>query len=1018
MRGEEYAGPHVEVGDDTEYVEREGGHGRQMLSYQFAVLERDDAGELRLREWVLVSLDGGRIGRDSALAAVIGGLSREYRYVDFQGWWVHLPAEDGSGPVLTFVSAPPVERGDQASRLARAAALSELCESLPYREEAKALLEWALVDRDSCPRWLLARQLDGADFIRVDDHGERYTWRGLLRADSLYGDDYDPDELTEDQLAALGEGRRYLDVFEGTRASGCSVGYTSCYVGLGRDAAGDPYPDARLDVTLVSHYGMADLTTFDAGYEKDLLVRTSKVQGGLVTLRPMSAMVSRDTAGWRFQRVLMQARDTMSYAPEGKKSLAALGEALGFPKIDIPQAYKRRMDLLWRDDIGLYLDYAVNDAVVTLLYSKALFGVDRKLPVTATSAAAKVAQKSIMGYLGCQSVDEYNRVYRGLVKVRQGGVAYTPSGMIPFSRLAPLSTDVATVMSMAAIGYHGGLNASTLIGYFPELTLDFDSRNAYPTGMRLVVDVDWERPILHEWRDRDLELDDFDSSLGPCTPLLCEVEWDFPKGVYVPCLPVAADTSLVFPRTSAGTGCAVAVGPELWLALRLGARVHVRHGVRLRPLRRPDGTFSMCLSEVVETFVRSCADAQAMYDKGSLADRLAKLCINSTYGKVAQGVSPKATYDAFRGCMEDLEGSAITSPYHAAMITSLVRALLAAAMDELHERGREVYSVTTDGFITDATPDELEALDLYGLARYFHQARIALTDGKDPSIWAIKHAQDDLVNFTTRGNVSLHVGGTDSVYQGPDGKPLKGVCAHNSFVTGDEKDSRADREALVRAVVTRTGKVETHKARPTDFRRLTARDDRADFGFRDQDRWLSMDFDCKRRPLRDTMRDVDVPVDGKLYPLACFDTVPWDSVDDYLKAKAIARRIAETGCLRTRAEWERFFLRMDATGRLSAKDPAWALVKGAVGLYRMGQADIPPLAALNDGTDGSIDRCVAWVGRFIPSSSPHAGKFTRMTWKNLGRHNRNVTGIPVEMLDDVLDAMRADDPAPWLAVWP
>ena len=109
---------------------------------------------------------------------------------------------------------------------------------------------------------------------------------------------------------------------------------------------------------------------------------------------------------------------------------------------------------------------------------------------------------------------------------------------------------------------------------------------------------------------------------------------------------------------------------------------------------------------------------------------------------------------------------------------------------------------------------------------------------------------------------------------------------------------------------------------------------------------------------------------------------------------------------------------MDATGRLSAKDPAWALVKGAVGLYRMGQADIPPLAALNDGTDGSIDRCVAWVGRFIPSSSPHAGKFTRMTWKNLGRHNRNVTGIPVEMLDDVLDAMRADDPAPWLAVWP
>lgn len=1020
MRGEEYAGLHVEVGDDTEYVERDG--KRQLLSYQLAVLDRDVAGDFVLREWVLVSLDGGRIARDDALAAVIAGMSREYRYVDFQGWWVHLPAGDADarlkadeeGNVLTFVSAPPVEPGDDDSRLARAKALKDLCGELPYREEADALLALAYIDPETAPKWLLSKKLDGEWFIAEDDRGNHYTWRGLLRADSFYGDDYEPDELTDDQLAALREGRRYVDVFEGTRASGCSVGYTSNYAGLGLDEDGERYPDWKLDVTLVSHYGMADLTAFDAGgYEKDLLLRTSKVQGGLVTLRPMSAMVSRDTAGWRFQQVLMQVRDTMCCAPPGKKSLKALGEAIEFPKIGIPQAYKKCMDLLWRDDIGLYLEYAVNDAVICLLYAKALFGVDRKLPVTANSAAAKVARKSIMAYLGCRTVEEYNRVYRGLVKVKQGGMAYTPRGMVPFTRLAPMSTDVATVMSMASIAYHGGLNASTLIGYIDRLTFDVDSQNAYPTGMRLVVDVDWERPILSELRDRDLEIDDFDGALGPCTPMLCEVTYEFPEGVYVPCLPVTVDTSLVFPRTSDGAGCVVAAGPELWLALRLGAHVRVRHGVRLRPLRRAGGELSMCLSEVVETFVTSRADAKAMYGKGSLAELLAKLGINGNYGKVAQGVAQKSTYNAFKGVMEDLEGSAVTSPYHAAMITSLVRALLAAAMNQLHELGKEVYSVTTDGFITDATIDELEALDLYGLAPYFHQARLALTDGKDPSIWALKHAQDDLLNFTTRGNVSLHIGGADSAYDG-----LPGVCAHNSLVTGEEKDSRADREALLRAVATRTGKVETHKARPTDFRRLTARDDRADFTFRDQGRFLSMDFDCKRRPLRDTMRDVDVPVDGQSYPVARFDTEPWGSVDDYLKAKAIARRIAEGSCLRTRVDWERFFLRMGATGRFSAKDPAWALVKGAVALYRMGRADIPPLAALNDGSDGSIDRCVAWVNRFVPATSKHAGKFTRDTWKGLGRRNRNVTGVPVDMLDDVLGAMRADDPAPWLALWP
>ena len=1025
LRGREYAGLHVEVGDDTEYVERAG--ARRMLSYQFVVLDRDDAGEFVLHEWVLVSRDGGRIARDDALSLVISGLSRRYRYADYQGWWVHLPADgpdeakhaDEEGNVLKFVPAPPAkplrEPDGYGSCLARAGALAELCRCLPYEEEARELLAWAPVDEDS-PRWLLSKAFDSAWFVHREG-GRRYALRGLLRADSFYADDLDPDALSDEQLAALREGRRYRDFFEGTRASGCSVGYTANYAGIGvdpNDADGAKFPDWKLDVTLVSHYGMADLTGFDsAGYEKDLLVRTSKVQGGLVTLRPMSALVSCATAGYEFQDVLMSVRDTMCYAPPGKKSLAALGEAIDFPKIDVPQTYKEQMDLLLRDDIALYLDYAVNDAVVCLLYAKALFGVDRELPVTANSAAAKVARRSIMDYLGCDTVADYNRRYRGMCKVRQGGVAYTASGMVPFARLAPISTDAAMVMNMGSIAYHGGNNASMLIGYHDKLTYDVDVQNAYPTGMRLVPDVDWERPVLSEFRDRDLERDDFDGALGPCTPLLAEVSFEFPSGVYMPCLPIAADTALIHPRTSDGAGCVVAAAPELWIALRLGARVHVKHGVRLRPLRRDDGSYSMCLSNVVGTFVESRAEAKRKYGKGSLAELLAKLCINGGgYGKVSQGVAQKSTYNAFKGVMEDLEGSAVTSPYHAAMITSLVRALLAAAMNQLHELGYEVYSVTTDGFITDATVDELEALDLFGLAPYFHRARLALTDGQDPSIWALKHAQDDLLNFSTRGNVSLHVGGEDSVLDG-----LPGVCAHNSLVTGEVKDSRADREALFRAVAARTGKVETHKPRPTDFRRLTDRDDRADFIFRDQGRFLSMDFDCKRRPLRDTMRDVDVPVDGQTCPVARFDTEPWDSVDDYLKAKAIARRIAEGSCLRTRADWERFFLRFNATGRFSAKDPAWALVKAAVQLYRMGRAEIPPLAALNDGSDGSIDRCVAWVNRFVPRSSKHAGKFTRDTWKGLGRRNRNVTGVPVEMLDDVLGAMRADDPAPWLALW-
>lgn len=1015
MRGRAYDGPHVEIGDDTEFVVD--GSERRMLSYQFATLETDEAGDFVLHEWVMVSLDGGRISRSDALAVIIAGRSRDYEYADFQGWWVHLQDENGEVR-LTFVSAPAVRPKDNKSRLARARALEELCDHLPYPEEAEALLSWSPVD-GCAPRWLLSKELEGERFIARDDEGILYSWRGLLRADSLYADDVDPSSLSDSQLAALREGRRYRDVFEGTRASGCSVGYTNDYSGLGVGRDGKRLPDWKLSVTLVCHYGMADLTGFEAAdYEKDLLVRLSKVQGGLVSLRPMGVMVPRDTSRYRFQQVFLEVRDTMCYAPVGKRKLSEIGKSIKFPKIEIPPSYKQRMDLLMQNDLSLFLDYAVNDAVICLLYSKALFGPDRELPVTANSAAARVARESIARYLGCVNesgkidLDAYNRRYRGLVKVKQAGVAYTADGMVPFSKLAPMSTDAATVARMSGAGYHGGLNASLRIGFITSTTFDVDVQNAYPTAMRLVGDVDWERPVISEFRDRYLELDDFDGSLGPCTPLICEVTFEFPDGVYQPCIPISTDTSLVFPRTGEGAGCVVATAPELWLALELGAHVYVKHGVRLRPLRRADGSLSACLSNVVKTFVQSRFDAKRLYGKGSLAEQLAKLGICGNYGKVAQGVSPKSTYNAFTGCMEDLEGSAITSSYHAAMTTSLVRALLAAAINQLHGLGYHVYSVTTDGFITDAPVDVLEGLDLHGLASYFHRSRLDLTNEQDPTIWALKHAQDDLLNFTTRGNVSRRVGGSDSVHAG-----LPGVCAHNSLVTGEEKDSRADREALFRAVATRTGKVETHKERPTDFRKLTARDERSDFLFRDQGRFLSMDFDCKRRPLRETVHDVDVDVDGQAYPIACFDTEPWNSVDEYQKAKAIARRIAKDSCLRTRADWERFFLRMDACGKFCAKDPAWALVKGAITLYRMGMVDIPPLAALNDGSDGSIDRCVAWVNRFVPKTSGHAGRFTRDTWKGLGRRNRNVTGVPVEMLDEVLCAMRANDPAPWLAMW-
>lgn len=1031
MRGDPFDGPHLELGFDTEYVERDG--ERLVLTYQFVALV-DDV----LRQWVMFSLDGHRPTRDQLLAVPISGLSPRYEYADYQAWFVHLPMKTRLDECrLKVVHAPRVKwnrvkdnsrRGYHYEPDARARlnAFKAMVDALPYDEERAALLAPVRMTKRE------AKYLPVIGKATDPKTGEPvyFTHRGLLRAESVYDEDAivsnDAQETTK---------YRYRDVFAGTRAEGCCVGWSNDYTDVGRSKRGRKRdPGWKLDVTLIQHYGMADLTTLDVGqFEKDLMVRTSKVQGGLVTIYPVPVMVGADTNRFAFQQIKLEVRDGMCYAPAGKKTLAALGKAIDVPKIEIPHWWKEHMDQLWTVDPALFLEYAVNDSVIVLLYAKALFGADRELPITANGIAAQVAKDYIAWYFaglfgtqtgphsisfdGLSDADrraavDYNMTYRGLIKIKDS-MAYMATGMVPFARLTPCSTDAATVMNMASIGYHGGLNGCTYVGQFPELTYDVDSKNAYPTGMVLVVDVDWRDPILTEWRNRDLSWDDFDQALGPCTPLLCEVEFGFPKDVYQPAIAVTCDTSLVFPRTSKGVNSCVASGPELFAAMKLGAKIRVKHGIRLRILRGKNGEPSRCLSEVCRLFVESRADAVSKFGKKSLAELLAKLGINGNYGKVAQGVSPKATYNAMKECMEDLEGSSITSPYHACMITALVRTLLVCAMNQLHELGYEVHSVTTDGFITNAPIDVLEGLDLYGVAQYFRSARMFLTNGSDPTVWALKHAQDDLLNFSTRGNISLHVGGTDSVLD-----ELPGVCAHNSLVTGKEKDTYEDRRAMMLAVASRTGRVETHKARPTSFRALTSRSERADFAFRDQGRYLSMDFDLKRKPLRDTLVERPVTIDGVTYQVATFDTEPWDSVADFLKGKKLGQRIAQEGdCLRTRADWERWFLRFAAEGTFQAKDPVWTYVRAAVCGYRQGTIEIPPLAALDTGEDGCVDKCCRWINRFVPRSSPHFGKFNRNTWKDARKSNRNLV-VPEDMLADVVECMRNDDPDSWLVMWP
>lgn len=102
------------------------------------------------------------------------------------------------------------------------------------------------------------------------------------------------------------------------------------------------------------------------------------------------------------------------------------------------------------------------------------------------------------------------------------------------------------------------------------------------------------RQFAVEYRDQQLKLEDFQEG-GPLTPFVGFVSFEFPEGVAFPCLPVPVEGSMIYPRTSGDARGVWAVGPEVWLALTLGATVTCQIGHFGRTLRDEEGTPSRLL---------------------------------------------------------------------------------------------------------------------------------------------------------------------------------------------------------------------------------------------------------------------------------------------------------------------------------------------------------------------------------------------------------------------------------------
>lgn len=678
-----------------------------------------------------------------------------------------------------------------------------------------------------------------------------------------------------------------------------------------------------LQAQLVGHYVRADASAFrPAGDKWGGLIGDQDLMRRLMPLGRGTGSVIHPTQSYvvlpgdRMAKVSLTVRDTMSLTPGGKARLQDVAELMGQSKGDLPPGAISHMDLVKEFRREEFLEYAGKDATLVTDFAGSLFGRNRPIPATLSSAAAKAAEAVLgmpvidfRGWVDPASAKEVNyAVTRGRDDVT--GDRWTSvfaKGSV--NEIWPTGRrHVSDALIAFRDAYHGGLNTCHSYGAVTGLTFDHDIRNAYPTAMAALVDFDVDGEVRHETArplTRRLTLDDFPA--GPVTPMVAAAHF---RQLQHPVIGLGYDGTIVYPMEYTHGQTVWVAAPELFVAVAMGAEVWADTIITLPVLMTTDGQPSRSLRRVSEFFVAARKQAASAYGPKSLPALAAKEAGNSVYGRLAQGVSLNSQWNAWESEREVLPPSRITSPYHAAMTTSLVRALVAATTAEIVDAGGYVESITTDGFISAVDEQALNASVAGGIAAIMSEARVAAFDEQTGApVWEAKGAQELLLNLCTRANVAPR----HSVQLAGWAEPLNGVLAAGSYksVEGHPSKSAGLRAEFLGRVLGASGAaagLPNRLKEPTPLANLTRTTNREDFHMDGVEKVLPLRYDGKRRPLISTMEDVTVEIEGVEYELVYVRTAPWQTLEEYDKAKAaMAKLIDDYGavppCI-TREVWQ------------------------------------------------------------------------------------------------------------------
>jgi len=220
-------------------------------------------------------------------------------------------------------------------------------------------------------------------------------------------------------------------------------------------------------IIFAAHFSRADLSTlrdFVNLKRKVDAVRTTYA----TTTKPLFVRIPTDRGEAPASVWIV---DTMLLSP-GRSGLAALGEALRLPKVELPHGFsKDRMDLFLAADRDRFIAYAMTDAEIAARWTERVLkivreemGVHRYCPTLGAVAVQMLRHEIKAAGLDVSA-------FEGRTRGRKGG------------KPQPLP-NLAGKWNFAAQCYHGGRNEALKVGFSPEgrEIYDLDLTSAYTTA--------------------------------------------------------------------------------------------------------------------------------------------------------------------------------------------------------------------------------------------------------------------------------------------------------------------------------------------------------------------------------------------------------------------------------------------------------------------------------------------------------------------------------------------------------